>query len=167
MKQLNGSARMALKRMLIGCVGLMIALAMGCVSTFTPKGYELTVSNNSDAKVKDVEVVLDGSLAFRAAQLKPRELMADPIQLRGSGPQETIIRWKTENGDAQEKIFSPEKPLPKRFDGRLDMEFKSDKDVAMYSDLKENKEGSVLPWATPEEWEGAPSIPGLGGQGRN
>jgi hypothetical protein len=35
-----------------------------------------------------------------------------------------MVRWKTEGGDTVEKVFKPEVPLPTRFNGRLEMEFK-------------------------------------------
>jgi len=135
---------------------------VGCATT--GGGFDLTVSNNSDAKVKEVEVVLDGRLAYRVDQLKPREIMVDPISVRASGPRESLVRWRTEKGETVEKRFAPEKPLPRNFKGKLDMEFRSAVEVVMYSDLMENREGSLIPWARPEDWEGAPTIPGLSTQ---
>ena len=147
--------------MLISLLTLVLS-AVGCKTT--GGGFDLTVSNNSDAKVKDVEVILDGRVAYSVDQLKPREIMGEPITVRAAGPRESLVRWKTENGKVLEKQFAPEKPLPRNFKGKLDMEFTSATEVAMFSDLMENREGSLIPWARPEAWEGAPTIPGLSSQ---
>ena len=150
---------------LIGWIGiLMVTAVLGSGCKTTGSSFGLTVSNNSDAKVVDVDVLLDGVVAYHVAQLKPREIMEIPVKVQAVGPRQSTVRWKTESGDTVEKTFTPETPLPTRFGGQLDMEFKSDRDVVMFSDLKQSREGSKIPWARPEAWEGAPTIPGLSGQ---
>ena len=147
------------KRMLVGLLGLFLGLCAGCKTT--QSGFGLRVSNNSDVKVTDVEVRLDGRVAYQAAQLKPREIMLEPLRIGGGGPAETLVRWKNTDGEVVEKVFKPETALARNFKGQIDMEIKSATEVAMFSVMREAREGSVIPWNIPEAWEGSPSIPGL------
>lgn len=143
----------------------MLALFMGlflvACQTSGPQ-FNLVLSNASNADVSDVEVLLDGKPAYQVARLLAHTNQGNTKRIKGVAPKASLIRWKS--GDrSYEKAFKPEKTLPDSFQGHITLEFKSADKVLLFSQAGPDTEDPLMPWGTPEEWEGAPSIPGLTG----
>jgi hypothetical protein len=106
---------------------------------------------------------LDGKPVYQVASLSAHTSQGNTKRIKGAAPKSSLIRWKS--GDrSYEKAFKPEKTLPERFQGHITLEFKSADKVLLFSQAGPDAEDPLMPWGTPEEWEGAPSIPGLTGR---
>ncbi|MFT5123259.1 MAG: hypothetical protein ACI9TH_005001 [Kiritimatiellia bacterium] len=125
--------------------------------------FKLVLSNASNVDVSDVEVLLDGKPVYQLAQLEAHENQGNSLLIKGKAPNTSIIRWNS-GENSYEKTFKPEKSLPKSFQGHITLEFKAADEVQLFSQAGQAGQDPEMPWSTPEEWEGAPSIPGLTGQ---
>lgn len=134
---------------------LGILVFWGCASN--APGYYLTVENSGDIVLESVSVTF-GSDRYEFGDILPHAV-AKTQRYRSSSMDASRLEWHTQGGVSKTATLNAESPesaravfhyvIGKGGDTKL---FIIDKTKELISDL---------PWSTPAQWEGSPTIPGL------
>ena len=134
---------------------------MGC-QTDKPE-YRLSVTNQGQHLVRDVEVGYAGKVRGSAATLEPKSVrgtLYDGEEVAN----EVSLRWKDHTGKAHEKLLKTPSPVPSPFDGEVYVRIEDSGNARLYILNERKRNDSLIPWGQPAQWEQAPSIPGLDNQ---
>lgn len=144
-------------------LGLLAAAPwlIGCQS-HRPE-YLMTVSNQGDQPIRDVQVAYAGDLRGSGSIVEPGVERGQwhPGTALG-GP--FMVRWKDSNNQPHEVQLEPDIALHAPFEGEFYIQFKDGGQARLFVMHERKRAVSVLPWSQPAQWEQAPSIPGLSDQ---
>lgn len=132
---------------------------LGC-ATRGPQ-HQVSVGNaHPRGSIRDVRVEVDGRLdrefaaigGNKTAALRPR---------RGAAPQEITVSWTTPDGTARRETVRTGLEPGEHFQGNMVVEINESQQARLWKITTTDDDDSILPWATPESWEGTVGIPGM------
>lgn len=138
---------------------LFLLLGAGCVSR-GPR-HQVSIGNaHPQRSMRDVRVEVDGRLVRefpaiggqKTAALKPRG---------GTAPQEVTVSWIDPEGRPRRETLQTGLAPGERFNGNIVVEINTDQVAKVWAIPSTDDDTSILPWATPENWEGTIGIPGM------
>ena len=143
----------------LSLLSVLLLMLSGCSST-KPQ-YQVSVGNaHSQKAVQDVQLIIDGEpseafpliAAAKEAASKPRS---------GTLPKELRVTWKDADGQQHDQQVEVSGPELDRFKGNLICEISKTNTLKLHAVPSLEEELSVIPWASPENWEGSIGIPGM------
>jgi len=138
---------------------LLLLLGTGCVSR-GPR-HQVSVGNaHPQHSMRDVRVEVDGRLVReftaiggqKTAALKPRG---------GAAPREVTVSWTDPQGHPRRETLQTGLEPGERFHGNIVVEINEEQVARVWTIPSTADDSSILPWATPENWEGTIGIPGM------
>ncbi len=137
----------------------VLLLSGGCVSR-GPR-HQVSIGNSHPQhSVRDVRVEVDGRLARefpaiggqKTAALRPRS---------GAAPREVTVQWTDPEGNPRRETLQTGLKPGERFNGSIVVEIDTEQLAKVWAIPFPANDESILPWATPENWEGSIGIPGM------
>ena len=134
----------------------LLLLAAGCAST---NRHQITVGNPHDSlPVREVKVEVNGRMVRDFRQIAPKSQAALKPS-RGAPPQAITVSWVDTEGRAHRTTVDTSGDSD--FRGQLALEITPANEVTLARIPPVEGELSILPWNTPEAWEGSVMIPGM------
>jgi|GEM_PF-1088976 len=123
--------------------------------------YQINVGNGHPATpVRDVRVAADGKELPEFERIAPSKVAASKPR-KGSLPDEITVSWTSADGTVHSDVVQVDDRVRSGFTGQLILEITPEETVTLTPVDSGDKELSTMPWAMPESWEGAVSIPGM------
>ena len=135
----------------------LFAVLAGCATT-GPR-YQISIGNEHPSEsVRNVKVEGPGLSPQTFQRIAPLKVAALQPR-RGSPPPEITVSWTDRAGERHTRTVAQEHP--DRFSGQWVIAIGTDNRVASHHVVQDDEGMSILPWNTPESWEGSVGIPGL------
>jgi len=142
-------------------ISFAAVLVMGWAGCVTAKpSFRVHVSNFSEVSVRQLRVNLGTEVAHQQDQLDVNQAVTIPAR-RGAIPEDVVVHWTDQEANSWTQRVPLRNRLPAMFRGDVQLEIRAGGDLKVFIQASDDREESLMPWARPESWEGAPSIPGL------
>lgn len=138
---------------------LLLTLA-GCAGT--GRRYQVNVGNGRPElpPLQDVELEVDGKRVQRFTRIAPQKIAATKPR-EGRLPHTLTVRWTDPEGERHTSVLDIRDEVEPDFEGQLLVHIQPDQSVTLTPLPPTGEEMSILPWNTPEAWEGSISVPGF------
>lgn len=140
--------------------GLWALLGTTACTSIGPR-YQVAVGNYTGQPIYRIRVTENGIARFSTDHIPPtKALGSKPSKI--APPQQLELFWIDAAGKSQRQEISIDPAtVASDFRGHLWMEIMPAEKVKFYVITAPPDEASDVPWTRPEDWEGAPTIPGL------
>jgi hypothetical protein len=148
-----------MRKFLVAC--LLAWAGAGC--TTVPKGLTVELGNSSEEALSNIAVVSDQATVYQLASIDPHDSMVFTPPLEGL-PSSLELTWLDPSGKQHRAAFDVQDKLPPEYKGSLHFQVNKNQTLQVFKKPWNGPGAGNQPWARVEDWEGATSIPGLGGQ---
>lgn len=140
---------------------IFLLFAMVCFTGCATTGprYQISIGNEHPSQpIRDVHVQAPGLADRTFARIAPAKVAALEPR-RGQPPEEITLTWTDVQGQRHSKTILSDPT--EAFSGQWVLAIHTDNQIASTLIPQNEEDLSILPWNTPESWEGAIAIPGM------